>query len=92
MSRGPLIEANDSHNFFRKNLDSPIVHAKSGNYSIKMFARLKAVVLFLVHGSLLLSILIFTLKLLSETKNEKEGIFKISVFPPKILLSTSQAD
>ncbi|RSL45827.1 hypothetical protein CEP54_014114 [Fusarium duplospermum] len=43
-----------------------------------MFSRLKSIILFLIHGVLIISLLVFTLKLLSDTKNEKEGIFKIS--------------
>ncbi|RTE68240.1 hypothetical protein BHE90_017383, partial [Fusarium euwallaceae] len=43
-----------------------------------MFSRLKSIILILIHGFLIISLLVFTLKLLSDTKNEKEGIFKIS--------------
>lgn len=56
-----------------------------------MLSRLKAVVLFVVHAVLILSLLSIALKLLSGTETEKEGIFKILVLMLRSL-STSQAN
>ena len=83
---------NDPHKFLRKKLEAPVFHVKSENDSIEMFSRIKSIILFLIHGFLIISLLVFTLKLLSDTKNEKEGIFKISVSSLTIPSCTPHAD